>query len=65
MSEYKYRRTSGQKWIKPEITRVKLNPEQAILSCCDSGLRGATSVSGGIQCRPPCGVTAIPSATNS
>jgi len=23
-----------KKWIDMEITRVKLNPEQAVLSCC-------------------------------
>ncbi|MFA7115011.1 MAG: hypothetical protein WC214_06080 [Candidatus Omnitrophota bacterium] len=33
-----------KKWCKTEIARVKLNPEQAVLSCCDSILRNATSV---------------------
>ena len=22
-------------WHKPVVTRIKLNPEQAVLSCCD------------------------------
>ncbi|MDD5081069.1 MAG: hypothetical protein PHC58_03630 [Candidatus Omnitrophica bacterium] len=30
-----------QKWQKPEITKIKLNPEQAVLSCCDLTLRAA------------------------
>ncbi|MFA7115329.1 MAG: hypothetical protein WC214_07735 [Candidatus Omnitrophota bacterium] len=25
-----------QNWQKIEITKIKLNPEQAVLSCCDS-----------------------------
>ena len=25
-----------KKWVDFEITKVKLNPEQAVLSCCDS-----------------------------
>ena len=32
----KKKKSSKQKWQKPELTRVKLNPEQAVLSCCDS-----------------------------
>jgi len=27
------------KWEKPEVTKVALNPEQAVLSCCDSIMR--------------------------
>ena len=23
-------------WIIPEVSRIKLNPEQAVLSCCDN-----------------------------
>ena len=26
-------------WIPSEILRVPLNPEQAVLSCCDSGTK--------------------------
>lgn len=25
-----------KKWVDFEITKVKLNPEQAVLSCCES-----------------------------
>ncbi|MDD5081070.1 MAG: hypothetical protein PHC58_03635 [Candidatus Omnitrophica bacterium] len=25
-----------QKWLKSEIIKIKLNPEQTVLSCCDS-----------------------------
>lgn len=25
-----------KKWVDFEITKVKLNPEQAVLSCCDN-----------------------------
>lgn len=28
--------------FKPEVTRIKLNPEQAVLSCCNAIARGAT-----------------------
>ncbi|MDD5081337.1 MAG: hypothetical protein PHC58_05020 [Candidatus Omnitrophica bacterium] len=28
-----------KKWNKPGLTRVALNSEQAVLSCCDSMLR--------------------------
>ncbi|MDD4295227.1 MAG: hypothetical protein PHP69_06930 [Candidatus Omnitrophica bacterium] len=31
------KKTCKQKWQKPEMTRIKLNPEQAVLSCCDAG----------------------------
>ncbi|MDD4294900.1 MAG: hypothetical protein PHP69_05250 [Candidatus Omnitrophica bacterium] len=24
-----------KKWAKPELIKIRLNPEQAILSCCD------------------------------
>ncbi|MFA7114536.1 MAG: hypothetical protein WC214_03630 [Candidatus Omnitrophota bacterium] len=26
----------NKKWITPEIIRIKLNPEQAVLSCCST-----------------------------
>ncbi len=29
-----------KKKFKPIITRIKLNPEQAVLSCCENTLRG-------------------------
>ncbi|MDD5441546.1 MAG: hypothetical protein PHZ27_05010, partial [Candidatus Omnitrophica bacterium] len=28
--------TKKNNWHCPEITRIALNPEQAVLSCCDS-----------------------------
>ncbi|MDD4294534.1 MAG: hypothetical protein PHP69_03350 [Candidatus Omnitrophica bacterium] len=28
-----------QKWSKFIITKIKLNPEQAVLSCCDTSVR--------------------------
>ena len=45
------------KWITMEITRVKLNPEQAVLSCCDADNRlKYTTQAGGVQCYVPvCG----------
>jgi len=33
-----------KKYILMEIVRVKLNPEQAVLSCCESGGRGQIAV---------------------
>ena len=29
-------KNKNKKWIKPEMARIKLNPEQAVLSCCDN-----------------------------
>ncbi|MDD5441210.1 MAG: hypothetical protein PHZ27_03260 [Candidatus Omnitrophica bacterium] len=37
------RKSTKQKWLNPEMTRVKLNPEQAVLSCCDVVARALTS----------------------
>lgn len=28
-----------KKWIKAEITKIRLSPEQAVLSCCDNTIR--------------------------
>ncbi|MDD5069938.1 MAG: hypothetical protein PHV17_04335 [Candidatus Omnitrophica bacterium] len=35
-------------YIPMEITRVKLNPEQAVLSCCDAAGKGEKFVT--VQC---------------
>ncbi|MDD4295328.1 MAG: hypothetical protein PHP69_07470 [Candidatus Omnitrophica bacterium] len=32
-----------KKWNKPGLTRVALNSEQAVLSCCDSADRAAVT----------------------
>jgi len=38
-------------WKPMEINRIVLNPEQAVLSCCDSNTRGRLSApSPGHQC---------------
>jgi hypothetical protein len=39
MQKHKQERKVKDKWVKSEITKIKLNPEQAVLSCCDSMLR--------------------------
>ncbi|MDD4294298.1 MAG: hypothetical protein PHP69_02160 [Candidatus Omnitrophica bacterium] len=36
----KRKNTNRQRWIKPELIQIKLNPEQAVLSCCDFSVRG-------------------------
>ncbi|MDD5441617.1 MAG: hypothetical protein PHZ27_05365, partial [Candidatus Omnitrophica bacterium] len=44
----------NKKWITPEIIRIKLSPEQAILSCCNITNRGPVGGPGSlttIQCR--------------
>ncbi|MDD4294316.1 MAG: hypothetical protein PHP69_02250 [Candidatus Omnitrophica bacterium] len=41
----------NKKWIKPEMLRIKLNPEQAVLSCCNSAMRALDN--GGHQCGYP------------
>ncbi|MDD4295327.1 MAG: hypothetical protein PHP69_07465 [Candidatus Omnitrophica bacterium] len=33
------KRTTKQTWIKLEITKIKLKPEQAVLSCCNMFVR--------------------------
>ncbi|MDD4295324.1 MAG: hypothetical protein PHP69_07450 [Candidatus Omnitrophica bacterium] len=37
-----------KKWVKTEVVRIKLNPEQAVLSCCDS--QDKRNTLGGTQC---------------
>jgi hypothetical protein len=53
-SRFREQNKSGkQNWLNPEITKIKLNPEQAVLSCCDAVYRDAVSVSfgpSGTQC---------------
>jgi len=39
-----------QKWSKFIITKIKLNPEQAVLSCCNFSSKAG--VTGSIQCYP-------------
>ena len=39
----------SKKKSRPVITKIKLNPEQAVLACCEQG--GAKpKIAGGIQC---------------
>jgi len=53
----------GSKKQKPytpmEIARVKLNPEQAVISCCDASHR-RIGVMTYMQCDTPCSVGATP-----
>jgi len=38
-------------WIKLELSRIKLNPDQAVLSCCELSSRGvALSSMPSMQC---------------
>lgn len=43
------------RWVNMEITRIKLNPEQAVLSCCQSNTRNCHSPNGWEQCNGECG----------
>ncbi|MDD4295325.1 MAG: hypothetical protein PHP69_07455 [Candidatus Omnitrophica bacterium] len=47
------------KWIKAEMVRVELNPDQAVLSCCSSTGRGVSYVGTGSssQCSGACTVS--------
>ncbi|MDD4295146.1 MAG: hypothetical protein PHP69_06505 [Candidatus Omnitrophica bacterium] len=45
----------NKKWITPEIIRIKLNPEQAVLSCCDNVSKAIITAQVANQCRPGCG----------
>lgn len=40
-----------REWKDMEITRVKLNPEQAVLTCCDTTNRSVAAYS---QCSSDC-----------
>ncbi|MDD4294682.1 MAG: hypothetical protein PHP69_04130 [Candidatus Omnitrophica bacterium] len=52
----KEKSTKKGEWINPLLTRVALNPEQAVLSCCDSLDR----MMNGSQCEEiACGGTAL------
>jgi hypothetical protein len=45
MAKGKSAKKKKLKWVKPEIFRVPLSPDQAVLSCCltpDRGVVGAT-----------------------
>ncbi len=43
-------KSKKRKWKNFEITKVKLNPEQAILSCCDQADSARGGRSSGMQC---------------
>jgi len=54
---------AGKKKFKPVITRVKLNPEQAVLACCSvAGRKGLLNRR--LQCNKA-GCTTAPSSTMS
>ncbi|MCX5713919.1 MAG: hypothetical protein NT033_03730 [Candidatus Omnitrophica bacterium] len=56
--EKKEQKKKKETWRKPVVTRVKLNPEQAVLSCCDNTSKGATYSVYNYQCHswaPPGG----------
>ncbi|MDD5070527.1 MAG: hypothetical protein PHV17_07330 [Candidatus Omnitrophica bacterium] len=44
------KRKRKKTWKKMEISKVKLNPEQAVLSCCDSAERAVVSGPISLQC---------------
>ncbi|MDD4294533.1 MAG: hypothetical protein PHP69_03345 [Candidatus Omnitrophica bacterium] len=44
-------KTTKCKWQKLEISKIKLNPEQAALSCCNALDRGAQWTTTTTQCR--------------
>lgn len=50
MEKYKKKR-----WKSFEVTKVKLNPEQAVLSCCLTPGRGAIGLNPELQCVLECG----------
>ena len=51
-----HRKKKKLPWTPMQISRVPLDPQQAVLTCCDSLSRAAGRV-GGHQCEPkaPCG----------
>ena len=43
-----------KKYFNPEVTKIKLEPEQAVLSCCSSGQSAPSSAgSSGYCCASP------------
>jgi len=49
------RKTNKKKWKDFEITRVRLNPEQAVLSCCSgAGSKGMRGIVSRMQCVNGC-----------
>ncbi len=46
------RKQSKRQWTDFEITRIRLEPEQAVLSCCDGTNRNA--IDGTTQCGGAC-----------
>ncbi|MDD5081583.1 MAG: hypothetical protein PHZ27_05645 [Candidatus Omnitrophica bacterium] len=34
-------KNNRKNWSNPELIKIKLNPEQAVLSCCDNTSRNA------------------------
>ena len=56
-----------KKFINMEITRVAMNPEQAVLSCCDSELRAMVYGTMTLQCvvGPACSSASSDFATSS
>jgi hypothetical protein len=57
MTEKMKRKSTKQKWLNPEMTRVKLNPEQGVLSCCDNTGRGLQATELTMQCTDLIGCT--------
>ena len=47
----------NKKWIKPEMLRITLNPEQAVLTCCDTLSRNEDDH--GEQCQGVCGTMGV------
>jgi len=44
------------KWVDMEITKIPLNPEQAVLSCCEVISRSMQYIPDGTQCTGSCTV---------
>lgn len=64
MQKHKQEIKLKDKWVKSEIIKIKLNPEQAVLSCC-SGI-GKLNALITTQCRKGiCNVSSDPSNVSS
>ncbi len=56
-------KTKKRDWKNFEILKVRLNPEQAVLSCCVLGEKGM--IGEDQQCRAGCGGTNDPVGTST
>ncbi|MDD4294186.1 MAG: hypothetical protein PHP69_01575 [Candidatus Omnitrophica bacterium] len=46
------RKRKIKKWANFQIIKISLNPEQAVLSCCDTSIKAGITTPFDFQCNP-------------